>query len=187
MEIQEEEMRAAGLLERRQFHEAQKLLSALSDQGSIYSLMALGWIHEGGFLGQRDVAAAATCYERAAMCGHHTAFSYWGFLLLKEGKQSEARRVFEKGAEKGHAASLSELGWMLVKGARGPVQRDEGVRLLRDAAQAGHFFAERRLITIELSEGTSICRRIALSFRIMILVLKAFFEVIRDRESAKLW
>jgi TPR repeat protein len=187
MEIHEEETRAAELLDSRQFHEAERLLSSLSERGSIYSLMSLGWLHENGFLGQRDAMAAANYYERAALCGHDAAFSYLGLLLLEEGQQAKARRVFEKGAEKGHVASLSELGWMMIKGIGGSVQRAEGVRLLRDAAHAGHLFAQRRLITIELSEGASTGRKIALFCRLIILVSKVFFEAIRDRHSAKFW
>ena len=187
MNIEESELRAAQLIERREFHEAERLLSLLLDQGSVYAPMALAWINENGCIGAKDTKAAQYFYEQAISRGSTDAFLDLGLLLLKEGHQDEAREVFEKGAERGNIGCIGELGWMLVNGAGGDIRRAEGREMLEEASNRGHLFAQRRIISLELSDSPSLIKRIALFARLLVVAWKVFFEAYRNRRSNKIW
>ena len=187
MNIEESERRAAELIERREFHEAERLLSALSDRGSVYAPMALAWMYENGRLGEKDRKAARRFHELAIARGSIEATLHLGLLLLEEGHPEQARTVFEKGAEREHAGCIGELGWMLVKGIGGDVRAAEGRKMLEDASSRGHLLARRRIISLELSASPPLTRRIALIWRLLALAPKVFSEAYRNRNSNKIW
>lgn len=187
MEINESELRAAQLIERREFREAERLLTSLAEEGSVYALMALAWINKNGCTGKKDTEAARWFYEQAISRGSTDAPLDLGLLLLKEGRQGEARMVFEKGAEKGNTGCRVELGSMLANGAGGDNRRAEGRRMLEKASEEGHILAQRRIISLDLSEKPSLTKKISLLGRILMLGWKTFFEVYRNRRSDKIW
>lgn len=187
MNIEESERCAAQLIEGRKFHEAERLLSLLSEQGSVYSLKALAWINENGCLGAKDTKAAQYFYEQAILRGSTDALLDLGLLLLDEGRQDEAREVFEKGAESGNIGCIGELGWMLANGAEDDVRRADGREMLEEASNRGHLLAQRRIISLDLSDGPSLLKRIALFGRLLVVAGKVFFEAYGNRRSNKIW
>jgi TPR repeat protein len=187
MDIEESELRAQKLIERREFHEAERLLTSLADQGSVYALMALAWLNENGRTGNKDTDAARRFYEQAISRGSTEAPLDLGLLLLKEGRQSEAQRIFEKGVEKGHIGCSVQLGWMLANGAGGDHRRAEGRGMLEKASNEGHILAQRRIISLDLSENPPFTKKISLFGRILALGWKTLFEVYGNRRSDKIW
>lgn len=187
MNLEESELYAAQLIEREEYQEAERLLSSLSDQGSLYALKALAWIKENGCTGNKDPRAAEWFYEQAISRGSTEAFMDFGLFLCKEGRQNEARTVFEQGAERGNLGCLGELGWMLVNGIGGDTRRAEGREMLEEAAKQGHLFAQRRIISLDLSNRPSLIRRMALFGRLLAVGWKSFFEIYRNRRSNKIW
>ena len=187
MNLEESELYAAQLIEREEYREAERLLSSLSDQGSIYALKALAWMNENGCTGNKDTKAAQWFYEQAISMGSTDALLDFGVFLSKEGRQNEARTVFEQGAERGNLGCIGELGWMLVNGIGGDTRKAEGREMLEEAANQGHLFAQRRIISLDLSNRPSFIKRIALFGRLLVVAWKAFFELYKDRRSNKIW
>lgn len=187
MNIEEPERRAADLIERREFHEAERLLPALLDRGSVYAPMALAWMHENGCLGEKAGKAARCFHELAIARGSSEAPLHLGLLLLEEGNPEQARTVFEKGAERKHAGCIGELGWMLVKGIGGDIREAAGREMLEDASGRGHLLAKRRIISLELSGSVSLTKRIALFWQLLPLAPKVFSEAYRNKNSNKIW
>ena len=187
MKLEESELYAAKLIEREEYHEAERLLSSLADQGSIYALSALAWIAENGCTGPKDLKGAEYLYEQAISRGNTDAILDLGLLLLKGDRQNEAKIVFERGAELGSLGCTVELGWMLANGTGPGTRKEEGRKMLEEASNRGHVFAQRRLISLDLSDNPNLIKRIGLFGRLLVVAWKAFFEIYRDRRSNKIW
>ncbi|HWU72310.1 MAG TPA: hypothetical protein VN137_02430, partial [Sphingomonas sp.] len=102
MTQRESEMRAANLVDLKRYDEAQKLLFELSEGGSIYASLTLGWLYEAGAIGPRNAKAARFFYERAALAGDGGAHWRLGSLLARETELAPARAAFRAGAKMGH-------------------------------------------------------------------------------------
>lgn len=187
MNIEESELHAADLMEREAFPEAELLLTSLADQGSTYAMMALAWIYENGCLGDKNVKAAQYYYERASSHGRIDADFGLGYLLLEDGREREARTVFERGSERGHLGCIGELGWMQVNGIGGDTCESEGRKLLEEASSHGHLVAQGRIVSLELSSGPSFIKKIGLLTRRLAIARKAFLELYRNKNSDKVW
>lgn len=187
MNIEESEQHAAKLLEREEFHEAERLLTSLADRGSAYAMMALAWIYENGCLGGKNVRTAQHHYARASSHGRIDADFALGHLLLEDGRESEARTVFERGSERGHIGCIGELGWMQVKGIGGDTREAEGRKMLEEASRDGHLLAQGRIVSLELSNKPPFIKKIGLLKRRLIITCKSFFELYKNRNSDKIW
>ncbi len=93
--IYEDEVRAADLIDQKKFDEAQDLLFRLSEGGSVYASMTLGWFYEMGSAGVKNTNAAKYFYERAVSVGSEEACWRLGGLLVDEGQVALARKAFE--------------------------------------------------------------------------------------------
>ncbi|MES2057265.1 MAG: tetratricopeptide repeat protein [Pseudomonadota bacterium] len=180
------ESHAASLIAKKRYDEAQSLLYTLSGQGSVYSLLALGWMHESGAIEPKDTKIAKSYYERAALEGDSEAYLRLGRLLMNEGERPQARAAFEAGAEMGNLGSMYELGIALLEGAGGTASDERAIAWLKRAAEEGHIFSERKLISIEATQSRSLIERILLIPRILVLATKAFKVGFRDVYSDKL-
>jgi TPR repeat protein len=187
MEMEESELFAQELIECKEYHKAERLLIMLCDQGSVYAPMVLAWIYENGCMGEKNVRAAQHYYERASSLGRVDADFNLGHLLLDDGRESEARTVFERGSERGHLGCLGELGWMQVKGIGSDTPEPEGRKLLEKASSRGHLLAQGRIISLELSARPSFIKRIGLLKRKLTLMWKSFFELYNNKNSDKIW
>jgi uncharacterized protein len=187
MNIEESEIYAAELVERKEYHEAERLLISLADQDSAYAMMALAWIYENGYLNGENVKAAQYYYDRAISHGRTDAYFGLGHLLLGNGRESEARKVFERGAEKGHVGCIGELGWIQVNGTGGDVLEAEGQKKLEEASSRGHLLAQSRIVRLELSRRPSLIKRIELLKRRASIMWKTFFELYKNKNSDKVW
>ncbi|MES2452031.1 MAG: tetratricopeptide repeat protein [Pseudomonadota bacterium] len=83
------------------YEEAARLLRPLSDDGSEYALLSLGWMYENGKVGARDNDVARSYYERAAITGSADAHLYLGHLLSSMGDMKKARETYKIGQKLG--------------------------------------------------------------------------------------
>jgi TPR repeat protein len=150
-------------------------------------MMALAWIYENGRLGDKNVRTAQYYYERASSLGRIDADFGLGHLLLEDGREREARTVFERGSERGHLGCIGELGWMQVNGIGGDTRESEGRKALEEASSHGHLLAQGRLVSLELSSGPSFIKRIGLLKRKLVIGWKAFVELYKNKNSDKIW
>lgn len=187
MNIEQSEQHAAKLIEREEFHEAERLLISLTDQGSAYAMMALAWIYENGCLDGKNIKAAQHYYERASFHGRIDADFGLGHLLLEDRRESEARAVFERGAERGHIGCIGELGWMQVNGIGGDIREAEGREMLEEASSHGHLLAQGRIVSLTLSKRPSFSKKIGLLKRRAIITWKSFLELYKNKNSDKIW
>lgn len=109
MSFENGEYLAAQAIEAGDYEQAVRLLRPLAERNSGYALLTLGWIYETGANGSPDKDAALTFYEDAASQGSATAHRYLGRVLLNDGRDMEARAVFERGARLGDDECKSEL------------------------------------------------------------------------------
>jgi TPR repeat protein len=168
------------------YEEALRLLLPLAERDSEYALRALGFLFETGATGARDQPAAQSYYERAVGLGSVPANFDLGRLLLAQGEDSAARAAFEAGAARGDIPCMAELGWMCVKGRGGPADMVAGSAWLEKAASAGHIFAQRRLLNIELENARSVVQRLSVRMRILLLAGTGAKEMWRNPDSDKL-
>ena len=137
MSFDDDEQLAARAVEQRAYEDAVRLLRPLAERNSEYALLTLGWIYETGATGAPDKEAARSLYEHAVSQGSSTACLYLGWLLLKDGKEVEARAAFERGAQRNSGECKSELERLADKADEKAVARlleeekfEEAVRLL---------------------------------------------------------
>lgn len=155
----ESEFHAESLVDQKRYDHAQKLLYELSERGSIYASLTLGWLYEAGAIGPRNAKAARFFYERAALAGDGGAHWRLGSLLARETELAPARAAFRAGAEIGHLGSMYRLGNMLREGEGGPQADEEGLFWLERAAKSGHLFAQARLLSIEAERSKSLAAK----------------------------
>lgn len=184
MNLYEEESRAKALIEKKKYDEAQILLYKLSELGSIYSALTLGWLYENGVVGLINVNAAKYFYEKAALAGEQDAYWRLGSLLIEEKEFHQARENFRKGANAGHLGSMYWLGNMLCAGKGGGRDEKEGLAWLKLASSRGHLFSERRVISLE-SRHKSPLGKILLMPRILNITIKLIKESRKSINSDK--
>jgi uncharacterized protein len=90
-------------IEKLDYKTAIKLLAPLADQGSVYALNSLGWIHACGPIYLIDGFLARKYYEQAWEKGGVEGYIELGSLLQREGKFDEACALFEQGQRNGAA------------------------------------------------------------------------------------
>jgi TPR repeat protein len=186
MKTYEMELRIAALLENKKYKEAYDLLVPLAGEESEYALLALGWMHENGVFVGIDLGLAQSYYRHAAALGSLEAHLRLGLLLNDAGQKVEARTILEKGAEMGNLGCMNEFGAMLFEGEGGPADVKTGIAWLERAANQGHFFARRKLLSIMSRNSRSFLTKIFVFSRIIALSVKAGVESLRNSNSEKL-
>ncbi|HEX8193614.1 MAG TPA: hypothetical protein VF552_12025 [Allosphingosinicella sp.] len=180
------EQRADEALRSGQHEIALRELLVLADRGSVYALLALGYMCETGAAGTPDMAAARSYYERAADAGSASACFELGRVLRAEGEETKARVMLQAGAERGDMSCMSRLGQMLMEGRGGPADRVSGRAWLEKAAAQGHVFARRTLLGLEARDASSMFEKLSVKMKILSLARQAAGEMLKDPESDKL-
>jgi uncharacterized protein len=191
--LQIEEREHAELLEtstrkalsNKEYGKAFDLLSKYKAKNSEFALLALGWLYQAGLGCAMDKPAALTFYKRAAQIGSVESYYFIGMLQLERGNAEEARQALFQGAQKEHWPSMSKLGSMMIEGEGGPIDINEGLRLLEACAQHGHIMSKIRLLRHEKTTTDSILKQIFLQFKCIWLILSAAEEVSNDPYSQK--
>lgn len=174
-------------MERRDYKKALSLLSLQSEKDSEYTLLALGWLYQTGNAGPSDKQLAGEFYRRAAAIGCIDAHYRIGELELEMGKNESARIAFCNGAKLQHLPAMSRLGEMMIEGIGGPIDIDQGTKLLRSAAEQGHVLSRIRLIRMEEKLTRNIFRKLFLKIKLISIGKNALNELVTDMYSPKIY
>jgi TPR repeat protein len=174
---------AAQAMETKAYEEAVRLLQPLAERNSGYALLLLGWIYDTGATGASDKDAARSYYERAAAEGSTGAYLGHGQFLQAQGEESQARAAFEAGAERGDIRCMSRLGRMMLEARGGPIDVAAGSAWLKKAAEQGHIFAQRELLSIEGRNAQSILKKLSVIMKTAWLAIKGVRQIWKDPHS----
>ncbi len=182
MTVVDPEIRVHSLVADGNYTEAFPLLVDLSEKGSLYSSMVLGWMYENGVIGHKDIEKSQFYYEKAAAGGDGEAHLRLGAMLVNEGATAEARAPLEAGVELGNLGCKYYLGIIELNETSLQAQK-RGLDLIKAAAEQGHIFSRRKLISIEIPASNSPLKWALLLTKVLPLTLSAFREALRDRNS----
>ena len=105
----------------------------------------LGYLHEKGLGGKKDIQTAYRLYRRAAKNSHADAQRALGYLYEKglglPENHTKARKWYTRAARAGSILALSNLGILYEDAGR----LKKAVRYYRRAAEAGNKYAAKRL------------------------------------------
>lgn len=178
--LQLEEQLAWEKLDAKKYAEAAQLFDALAARGSIYALINLGWMYEGGHLGAPNPTRAIALWDEAARAGGVNAKYRMARALLRGADPERARALFLEGAEAGHKPCIYWAGKVLVRGQGGPVDREAGLSLLKRAADSGHEFARRELLRLEMKETPTMLGRLRVRGKILRLAFRFLRRAARE-------
>jgi uncharacterized protein len=181
------EVLASRAVEAENYLEAQRLLEPLADRNSKYALMTLGWIYESGVAGPPSRALALSSYERASQIGCTQAFNFLGRILWEDGNLVDARNAYQTGAQEGHLGCMCWLGDMMLSGKGGPLDSENGEMWIRTAAKNGHFFAKRKLLSIDEQRDRSIFRYLSYYAKLAFLIVSSTTYYLRNPYSDRVF
>jgi TPR repeat protein len=122
-----------------------KKLENYAADGSVQSMVYLGFAYQGGLVVERDWEKAELWYRRAADRGSIDASFRLATLLIERKQYNQARALLDGLAAKEFAPALYTLG-QLYAGGRGIGKNiDLSRELWSRAAQAGHLPSKRNL------------------------------------------
>ncbi|MCE2891520.1 MAG: tetratricopeptide repeat protein [Aquidulcibacter sp.] len=156
----EAELAAYKAIEARDYWQAFTLLDGQRRCRSAYTLATLGWLYEMGLGVASDPSLARILYHQASELGDLDACYRLGRLELEDGNSEAARAEFSRGALKGHLASTSKLAEMMVEGVGGPIDLEQGMRLLSKVAAEGHIASKIKILKLEVKTTKNIFGKI---------------------------
>jgi TPR repeat protein len=183
----ETENLAFEAIESEDYQRAFTLLEPQKGCDSEYTLIALGWLYQTGKGGVTDKHLASSFYRRAVGIGSIEAHYRIGVLELDYGKEEAARAAFFEGSAEEHLPAMSRLGEMMIEGIGGPLDDDQGMKLLLSAAEQGHVMSRVRLIKIETRQTWNIFKKIALEFKLWRVLREGADEVCAYPFSPKMF
>lgn len=136
----------ARLFALRRLAEAAELLVPAAEYGYPQAQFQVGWMHYLGFGLPRDLEAAVTWFERAALQGNVDGMNALG-TALREGKgtpQDYAKAIdwYRAAAEQGHPDGEVNLGFMLEMGYGTDKDPRAAARYYQLAAEQNHATAQ---------------------------------------------
>ena len=147
-----------GQLDQLSPDKARAFLTNLAEQGDAVAQCLLADALDDGTLDLTDPAQSVAWYRRSATQGYTRAEFYLGSMIAfgfgTEQNYEEAARWLRKAASKNYSAAECRLGELLVKGLVAGT-RDEGISMLKRAAQAGHEGAADILKVAESTPNNS--------------------------------
>jgi TPR repeat protein len=138
MSIVDEPTLVARILEK---HKPSELIAA-AEGGDPVALYLLGYMYSYGFGIGQDLGEARKWLERAAATGHPAGQLEYGYFLAHQsnrpGERKSALELYRKAAAQGFTKAKTHLAATLLAGDMGETNRPEAMRLLNEAASAGH-------------------------------------------------
>jgi hypothetical protein len=157
------------LLNGGRLKEAFNLALRLSTAGDGVAQMKLGWMYQVGKGVARDLEQAKVWYRAALQTQSPRAEFYLGTVFWNDSVFPEAISWFEKAASHGFGPAMYQLARMYRHGVGVSPDQRLAVKYVREAAQAGHIFAQRDLAR-EMVKGQHGLLRIPVGFVRMIQV-----------------
>jgi TPR repeat protein len=126
-----------SLMKAEQYAQARQRLQLAADKGYANAVAQLGWLHEYGKLGDKDLKRAMTYYHRSAQAGSSVGQAYLGYVYF-HGRPGVARDYQQAlywntlAAQQGHGAAQNMLG----------AHYFDGLGVAQDYKKAGYWLAE---------------------------------------------
>jgi uncharacterized protein len=174
-------------IKHKNYNEAIRILKPLADKNSEYALLSLGWIYDQATNTESSKSLAREYYRRASMLGCNDADYHLGWHFYDNSDHVAAKNAFSAGASNHHLGCMSMLGKILIEDSKSTSDIQEGLFWIKKAASEGHFFAKRKLFSIELQNTASFWKRILIRTRIIFLAKKGMKEYLKDPNSDKIF
>lgn len=124
-------------------------LESLAENGSVLSMIYLGWVYQTGK--NMDLKKAESWLRRACDKGAKLAIYYLGHFYLKQREYEKAREIFMYGDSSDYTPATYCLAEMYVDGSGVNKQIEKARELLEKATALGHVFAKRSLAKLLMS------------------------------------
>ncbi|MCM1021862.1 MAG: sel1 repeat family protein [Muribaculum sp.] len=116
--------------------------AAAAEKGNVFSQVYTAYCLQHGIGAKKDLAKAATYYEKAAKKGSVDAQRELAMYLLNANKPAEAYKWFQKAADKGSLPCIFYCGKLLMEGKGVKKDPQQGMIYILKAADAGFGNAE---------------------------------------------
>jgi len=151
-------------------------LQALADQGSVMSMVYLGYAYKNGIGVGVDPSKALAWYEHAARSGSVLGLYGLGLMSLDMKQYQKAKESFKAAVALEHPPSMNMLGKMYYTGLGCKKNIQTAKDLYQRSAALGHVFAKRNL-AILLMRGKFGLSKILPGVALFLLSLKEGFAV----------
>jgi hypothetical protein len=166
------ESKALGEPDQNRFVRAEKMmarnsmaavaeLEQLAQDGSMSSMLCIGYFYESGEFGPINYGKAREWYRKAADAGSLQAYYRLGRILFKEGRCDDAFGVFSYAASKGYPPAMHFLGKIYLSGAGVSLDAFRAETLFRQASEKGSLAAKLALAGVLLRERSGLFRMLA--------------------------
>jgi TPR repeat protein len=118
---------------------------ALAEQGSVWSMSAVGHMFEHGDGTAADLVRAELWYVRAHQAGSDYGLIWLGGLYQRSGQHEKAQEVYRAGVERGFAPAMARLAASYMRSPGWRRNRHEAMALLEQASAAGDPWAPHSL------------------------------------------
>lgn len=121
-------------------------LEAFANEGSIASMIILGWAFSKGEGVRHDKDEAERWYRRAVDAGSVSASCYLATHLLNNGEVNRAAHWYAYGADRDFTPSMFKLGLLYRQGHGMVRDSEQALELWERAAILGHVYAIRGVV-----------------------------------------
>ena len=159
----------------RQYH-------ALAENGSVWSMAAVGQMFALGTGTARDLLQAEKWYLSAYRAGSDSGLMLLGDLYQESGRYQKAQEVFRAGVDRGFAPAMLYLASTYRNSPDWPQRREESLALLERGAAAGDLFA-RRYLAGGMTRGWFGLRHIPNGVRLLFSTADEMADLINDETA----
>lgn len=177
-----EEARAASAIQKTDPAESFRQLLTLAENGSAYSMLAVGWRYFHGVGVEADEARSRDWYRRAAEAGSQYAQFHYGRLCLQDGQYAEAKKVFAMGAREDWAPAVY---WFAISRLRQSADRRryiEAFPLIERAAEKGSLYA-RCSLAMEMARGRFGLRHLLRGLRLKFALCQEILKLLEGEQQ----
>jgi TPR repeat protein len=125
-------------------------LRELAAQGSLMSMVYIGYAHQRGKGLKKDLAEAERWYRRAYEKGSLEGLRHLGIVLTEMERTDDAEAVFLEGVSKDYSPVMHRLAKIYLASHQ-PERWKKAIPVLERGTQLGHVFAKRTLAGLLLT------------------------------------
>ncbi|MFO1434849.1 MAG: hypothetical protein U1F34_00190 [Gammaproteobacteria bacterium] len=161
-------------------------LLRLAQNGSINSMLELGWAYKKGLGTKTDTDEAARWFRRAYDGGATQAALYLGGIYWRMEKYADARDIFAKGGEDGDPVCLYWLGRMYQDGIAVEKAPDKAYDLYVQASAGGSLIARAAAARLLMSGRCGASRILVGVYQYVITMFSALVSCFRKETNHSL-
>jgi TPR repeat protein len=166
-------------MKRKNYQKAFIALKSQMPPESEYTLSTFGWLYQTGAAGTKDKTLARWYYQRAGNLGSIETHFQIGMIELGQNNSEAARTAFQEGARLEHLPSTSKLAEMMIEGQGGPVEMEQGMKLLMYCAERGHILSKIRLLRIDMNGTHNVFVRAFKRSKYLVILIELVREIAR--------